>query len=74
LGQNFDWKWTDPFTGRTAGIPVKLHDWIVFRPSDGWSMEVNIREGVFDKEGFVVCRTFEPKHIRAVIDNPEMVW
>ena len=74
IGENFNYKWTDPYTGVTGGIPVKLHDWIVFRASDTWSLEVNIREGIFDKESFVVCRTVEPKHIRAVITDPNMVW
>jgi co-chaperonin GroES (HSP10) len=74
IGENFNHRWTDPYTGRTGGVPVKAHDWIMFRTSDTWTLEVNIRDGVFDKDGFVVCRMMEPKSIRAVIDNPDMVW
>ena len=74
IGANFKWQHTDPFTGNVGGIPVQLHDWVVFRPSDTWSLEINIREGVFEKDGFVVCRTLEAKHIRAVVENPDMVW
>lgn len=74
IGANFNPKWTDPYTGETGGVPVKLHDWIVFRASDTWPLEVNIRDGIFDKDSFVVCRLVQPRHIRMTIDNPDKVW
>ncbi len=74
VGDNFKWQHTDPFTGNVGGVPIKLHDWVVFRASDTWPLEVNIRDGIFDKESFVVCRLVEPKHIRAVIADPNCVW
>lgn len=74
IGVNFNWKWTDPFTGETGGIPVSLYDWIVFRASDTWPVEVNIRDGIFDKDSFVVCRLVQPRHIRMKIDSPDSVW
>jgi hypothetical protein len=74
ISQNFDHRWTDPLTGATGGIPVKLHDWIMFKTSDTWSLEVNIRPKILDKKDFVVCRIVMPKCIRAVIDDPNMVW
>lgn len=74
ISEKFNPFWTDPYTGQTGGVPVALHDWIVFRPADTWSLEINGRDGIFDKESFVVCRTVNPKHIRFVIDNPDSIW
>jgi len=45
-------------------IPVKLYDWVVIRPSDGWALEVN----------FVHCRHVHPKFIRSRTPAPGMVW
>jgi hypothetical protein len=74
IGENFNYKWTDPYTARNGGIPVKLHDWIFFRTSDTWALEVNVRQGMFKKEDFVVCRTVEAKHIRGVVEHPDQIW
>lgn len=74
IGENFNWKWTDPFTGESGGIPIELHDWIVVRTSDTWPIELNIRDGIFDKESFVVCRMIQPRNIRMKVDNPDKVW
>jgi hypothetical protein len=46
------------------GTPIKLHDWLVIRPSDNWALEVN----------FVHCRHVFDSEIRARIAHPEMVW
>lgn len=45
-------------------IDVKLHDWIVLRPSDCWALEVN----------FVHCRLAHADQVRAVIEQPGIVW
>ncbi len=47
-----------------CSIPIKLHDWIVIRPSDGWDLEVN----------FTPCRMAFGDHIKARIDKPGAVW
>lgn len=42
----------------------KKGDWIVFRPSDGWSISVN----------GVPCRILSDTQIKGVVDNPDRVW
>jgi co-chaperonin GroES (HSP10) len=45
-------------------VSVKLHDWVVVRPSDAWALEVN----------FVKCRLVYDDQIRARIAHAGMVW
>ena len=47
-----------------SGIEINEKDWIVFRPSDGWSITVN----------GVLCRMIEDVNIKARIDQPDRVW
>lgn len=42
----------------------KLHDWLVFRPSDGWSVTVN----------GILCRMMSDTQIKARISSPDEVW
>jgi len=56
------------------GLPVKLHDWVVVRPSDGWALDINTRPNVMDQKDFVSCRMTWGKHIRAIIPHPSVVW
>jgi len=39
-------------------------DWIVFRPSDGWSITVN----------GVLCRILDDVNVRGRIQHPDQVW
>lgn len=41
-----------------------LHDWLVFRPSDGWSIKVN----------GVLCRMMSDTQVKARISSPDQVW
>lgn len=45
-------------------ISVEEHDWVVFRPSDGWSITVNN----------VLCRIIDDTAIRGKVDMPDRVW
>lgn len=58
----------DAFTDDTGrwfnGISVGMHDWIVFRPSDGWSITIN----------GVLCRCIRDVDARASVSHPDMVW
>ena len=40
------------------------HDWLVFRPSDGWSITVN----------GVLCRIFDDVNIKGRVPHPDAVW
>ena len=45
-------------------ITVGQDDWIVFRPSDGWSLEIN----------GVLCRILDDTSVRGKVDRPDRVW
>jgi len=45
-------------------VKINEGDWIVFRPSDGWSITVN----------GVLCRMIEDVNIKGRIDQPDRVW
>jgi co-chaperonin GroES (HSP10) len=50
--------------GWFKGVEVNLHDWVVFRPSDGWGIDVNN----------VPCRIVDDTSIRGSVDRPDRVW
>jgi co-chaperonin GroES (HSP10) len=43
---------------------IELDDWVVFRPSDGWSITVN----------GVLCRILDDTNVRGRIQQPDTVW
>lgn len=45
-------------------VVVKHGDWLVFRPSDGWSINVN----------GVLCRIMPDVQVKGRIDSPDRVW
>ena len=47
-----------------SNLNLKVGDWIVFRPSDGWNVTVN----------GVLCRMFDDTAIRARIPHPDSVY
>lgn len=61
-------------SGRSFGIDVKLHDWVVTRPADTWPIDVNGRPDVLLRSDFVACRLVFDDQIRGVIAHPGMVW
>lgn len=54
----------DPEKGYWLGEVPKLHDWVVFRPSDGWPINVNGK----------LCRMLTDTAVRMVIPAPDVVW
>lgn len=47
-----------------TGLDFKEDDWLVFRPSDGWSITVN----------GVLCRIFDDINIKGRVPHPDAVW
>jgi co-chaperonin GroES (HSP10) len=47
-----------------ANTQFNESDWVVFRPSDGWSITVN----------GVLCRIIDDVNIRGRIQHPDQVW
>ena len=45
-------------------VKVKNNDWVIFRPSDGWTITVNK----------VVCRILDDVNVRGRIQHPDQVW
>lgn len=45
-------------------ITVETNDWVIFRPSDGWSIVVN----------GVLCRILDDTAVRGKIQAPDQVW
>ena len=45
-------------------ISVNQGDWVLFRPSDGWSVTVN----------GVPCKIMTDAQVRGTLDNPDRVW
>jgi co-chaperonin GroES (HSP10) len=43
---------------------IKVGDWVVFRPSDGWPLTVNGK----------MCRMLEDINLKGDIDHPDDVW
>lgn len=64
----------DLYSGVVSGIPVKLHDWVVTRPSDTWALDLNMRPDILKRDDYVACRLVKDNQIRAVIAHPGMVW
>ena len=61
-------KGPDAFVDKTENwfkdIEINLNDWVVFKPSDGWSITVNN----------VLCRIIDDVAIRGRVDQPDRVW
>jgi len=47
-----------------SNLTFNDHDWLVFRPSDGWSITVN----------GVLCRIFDDINIKGRVDHPDAVY
>jgi len=54
----------DPSQVWFKDVDVRLHDWVVYRPSDGWSITVNN----------VLCRLLADTNIKGKIQHPDQVW
>jgi co-chaperonin GroES (HSP10) len=46
------------------GEPPKIHDWVVYRPSEGWEIALN----------GVSCRLIRSAMIRGKVRDPETIW
>jgi len=54
----------DPSGNWFKGVKVNLGDWVVFRPSDGWSMAYNGQP----------CRLMDDLVIRGRVKHPDAIW
>jgi co-chaperonin GroES (HSP10) len=54
----------DPTGKWFKGVEIGLHDWVVFRPSDGWPITVHGQ----------LCRILDDTDVRGRIPAPDAVW
>ena len=45
-------------------MKLKVGDWVVFRPSDGWSVSINGKS----------CRILDDVAIRGRVQSPDIIW
>ena len=43
---------------------IQIHDWVFFKPSDGWGVTVN----------GVLCRMLDDINVRGRISHSDLVW
>jgi len=54
----------DPSGNWFNGVKVNVGDWVIFRPSDGWSVAINGQP----------CRIMDDLVIRGRAKHPDMIW
>ena len=74
IGPACQFRRTNPETGITYGLDVKLHDWVVVRPSDTWPFDLNTDTSEMDRSKFVKCRLAYDDMIRMRVPHPQMIW
>ena len=45
-------------------MKIKVGDWVVFRPSDGWSVSINNKP----------CRILDDVAVRGRVKSPDIIW
>lgn len=65
---------TDAQTGASYGLDIKLYDWVVVRPSDTWTLDLNADKKAFSLLDFVPVRLVYDDQIRMRVPSPEMVY
>lgn len=54
----------DPTGEWFAGADIKEDDWILFRPSEGWTVTIN----------GVTCRVVDDTAVRGRVNHPDQIW
>jgi len=58
----------DAFVDETGkwfkNMKIKVGDWVVFRPSDGWAIDINSKR----------CRILDDVAVRGRVKSPDIVW
>ena len=60
--------------GVAYGLDIKLHDWVVVRASDTWTLDVNTDPKALKLEDFVPCRLVYDDQIRMRMSSPGAIW
>jgi co-chaperonin GroES (HSP10) len=74
IGGACRFKRIDAKTGVEYGLDIQLHDWVVVRQSDTWTLDINADQKALKLEDFVACRLVYDDQIRMRVPSPGMVW
>jgi len=74
IGSACRFKREDAYSGEIFDLAINLHDWVVVRASDTWSLDINGNADGIQIEDFVPCRLARDKHIRMRVADPLTVW
>jgi len=64
----------DDHAGVHYGLDIQLHDWVVVRASDTWTLDINSDPRALSLEDFVPCRLVYDDQIRMRVPQPGMIW
>ena len=64
----------DPTNEWFADADIAVGDWVVFKPSDGWTVTVNTKSQNPDYKSGVICRMLDDIAIRGRVDSPDRIW
>ena len=53
---------------------IKEHEWVVFRPSDGYPLQINTMKSRISKDNIVECRVVTDINIRARVAHPDLIY
>ena len=53
---------------------IKVGDWVVFRPSDGWRVTLNTLQHTVSRDDTVDCRIIGDHCIRMTVENPDLIY
>jgi co-chaperonin GroES (HSP10) len=57
-----------------SGANIEVNDWILFRASDGWALELRRRDAKTNAPINVLCRLIDDISVRAKIANPGRIY
>jgi co-chaperonin GroES (HSP10) len=53
---------------------IKVGDWVVIRPSDGWRVTLNTLQKSVSKEDVVDCRIVDHASVRLRVTEPDFIY
>lgn len=53
---------------------ISVGDWVSFRPSDGWPLQLNTLKSRISQDGIVDCRVVTDVHIRIRVSHPDTIY
>lgn len=74
IGSACRFRRADDKTGVVYGLDIKLHDWVVVRPSDTWALDINSDLTALQIQDFVACRLVYDDAIRLRVADPRAIW